>query len=393
VALLALLLSAAGCNSVADPRTATLRTGFDTLDGSLTVWPARGELAGDAATTNAVTAAVRDWRSPIDDRVYLPSSGILWSGRVEGTPLALVAAEVPGESASWLLQLSWEPGSSGYAVGRAVEYTDPGYLVYADLLPVQLGDARHYLTSARVQRLTGPDGADVPLRDGLSDAVPVESCRAATLTVTLRETESLPQGRKADRLLDFGTGISDPAYPLVGDASGAGAKALSGLDTCALAAGDGAFGAIARRVGGRSAPQAVAASWPMEEIRHLPLGTVTLDGVAAGRFEQLYWETATGTVTALVYRPADDTAAVVSTPDRAAPLQLYEITLGGRKLVALAWQPEEEKQASVSTPTETERLLERDGLLVVPAPTGKDKTYGLATEDTTHYRSVGDNKN
>ena len=39
---------------------------------------------------------------------YLPSSGILFSGRVDGAPLALVAADVPGESASWLLQLTGE---------------------------------------------------------------------------------------------------------------------------------------------------------------------------------------------------------------------------------------------------------------------------------------------
>ena len=39
---------------------------------------------------------------------------------------------------------------------RATEYTDPGYLVYSDVLPVQTAAGRRYLTSARVQRLLGP---------------------------------------------------------------------------------------------------------------------------------------------------------------------------------------------------------------------------------------------
>ena len=101
---------------------------------------------------------------------------------------------MPGESASWLLQLTGSPARPD-AVDRAIEYTDPGYLVYSDVLPVQLGDGRRYLVSARVQRLLGPDGTDVPLhrradRAGRRAGLPGR----ATVTATLRATESLPQG-------------------------------------------------------------------------------------------------------------------------------------------------------------------------------------------------------
>ena len=50
------------------------------------VWPPRGNLAGDASATAAVTDAVRGWRSPVDDRAHLPSSGILFSGRGRRRP-------------------------------------------------------------------------------------------------------------------------------------------------------------------------------------------------------------------------------------------------------------------------------------------------------------------
>ena len=77
---------------------------------------------------------------------------------------------------------------------------------------------------------------------------------------TLRATESLPKGKATDRLLDLGTGITDPRYPLVGDETGSGRRALDGLDTCALAAKTGPFGSILRRSGERNKPESVPAS-------------------------------------------------------------------------------------------------------------------------------------
>ncbi|GAB3956452.1 hypothetical protein GCM10027614_68710 [Micromonospora vulcania] len=190
--LLSALLTATACGPVADRKPQDLRVGYDSLDGSLTVWPPRGDLAGDATVTAAVTVAVRDWRSPADDRAHLPSSGILWSGRVDGTPVALVAADVPGESSSWLLQLT--RNGDRYAVSRATEYTDPGYLVYSDVLPVQTANGRRYLVSARVQQLLGPEGRALNVADGLTVPVAVPACTAVGVTATLRATESLPWG-------------------------------------------------------------------------------------------------------------------------------------------------------------------------------------------------------
>ena len=63
---------------------------------------------------------------------------------------------------------------------QAIEYTDPGYLVYSDVLPVQLAAGRRYLASARVQRLVGPGRRGrCRSRDGLSAAVAGRSCRPA----------------------------------------------------------------------------------------------------------------------------------------------------------------------------------------------------------------------
>ncbi|WP_247676013.1 hypothetical protein, partial [Micromonospora sp. M51] len=262
--MLSALLASTACGPVAERKPQDLRVGYDSLDGALTVWPPRGDLSGDAAATAAVTAAVRDWRSPADDRAHLPSSGILFSGRVDGAPVALVAADVPGESASWLLQLTRE--GDRYEVTRAAEYTDPGYLVYSDVLPVQTTGGRRYLVSARVQTLLGPQDRALTIADGLSAPVDVPSCTAVGVTATLRTTESLPRGRAADRLLDLGTGTVDPRYPLVRDESGTGRRALTGLDTCALAGDRGPFGSIPRRVGDRDAPRSVPTSWPMAKL-------------------------------------------------------------------------------------------------------------------------------
>src|SRR6185312_4402091 len=113
-------------------------------------------------------------------RAHLPSSGILFSGRVDGAPVALVAADVPGESASWLLQLAGDGGR--YAIARATEYTDPGYLVYSDVLPVQTAGGRRYLVSARVQQLLGPQGRALTVADGLSAPVDVPACTAVGVT-------------------------------------------------------------------------------------------------------------------------------------------------------------------------------------------------------------------
>ncbi|CCH16785.1 hypothetical protein [Micromonospora lupini] len=381
--LLTALLTATACGPVAERAPRDLRVGYDSLDGTLAVWPPRGDLAGDAAATAAVTRAVRDWRSPADDRAHLPSSGILFSGRVDGAPVALVAADVPGESASWLLQLTGDGGR--YAIARATEYTDPGYLVYSDVLPVQTAGGRRYLVSARVQQLLGPQGRALTVADGLSAPVDVPACTAVAVTATLRATESLPRGRAADRLLDLGTGTTDPRYPLVRDESGAGRRALTGLDTCVLAGERGPFGSIPRRIGDRDAPKSVPTSWPMAKLSVRSLGEVALGGGEPAELQQLSWDTDAGTMTAVVYRPADGSTPVVSPADRATPLQTYQLPVPGQPLVVLSWRAT--RDSSLSVPPGTPLLVERPGLVVVPEP-ARTQTYSLANTDKTHYRSV-----
>ncbi|MGK5443030.1 hypothetical protein ACSNN7_14610 [Micromonospora sp. URMC 105] len=383
-ALLTMVLAVTACGPVADRSTRELRVGYDSLDGTLPVWPPRGSLAGDAAATRAVTEAVRAWRSPIDDRAHLPSSGILFSGEVDGTRLALVAADVPGEGASWLLQLTGDGGR--YTVTRASEYTDPGYLAYADVLPVQLAEGRRYLTSGRVERLLGPDGRALVRTDGLSRPVAVPACAAVPVTATLRATESLPRGRAAERLLDLGTATVDPRYPLVRDETGSGRRALDGLDTCVLADERGPFGSMPRRIGDRDAPRSTPESWPMEKVTVRAIGEMALGGGDPGDLEQLTWETDAGPMTAVVYRPADGGEPVVSPADRSNPLQTYVLPVPGQPLVVLTWRGN--RDASLSTPPGTPRLVDRPGLAVVPMPAAK-QTFSLAGAEKTYYRSVG----
>ncbi|WP_091201886.1 hypothetical protein [Micromonospora narathiwatensis] len=383
IALLA-LLAAAGCGPVAGRQPAALRAGHDSLDGPLTVWPARGSLAGDAATTATITAAVRDWRSPVGDRARLPSSGILFAGQVAGGPLALVAADVPGESASWLLQLGRD--GDRWRVTQATEYTDPGYLVYSDVLPVQLPDGRRYLTSARVERLLGPDGRALTSADGLTEPVAVPACQAVELTATLRPTRSLPRGRAADRILDLGTATAAPRYPLVPDETGSGKRALAGLDTCVLAGDTGPFGSVPRRSGDREAPRSVPASWPMAKIAVRSLGAVALHGGEPGDLEQLSWESATGTMTAVVYRPADGGAPIVSPADRSTTLQAYRLPVPGQALAVLSWRTN--RDASFAAPPTTSLLVEKPGLVVLPQP-DRMQTFSLAGTEKTWYRSLG----
>ncbi|GAB3080115.1 hypothetical protein GCM10027186_42940 [Micromonospora schwarzwaldensis] len=381
-ALAALALATAGCGPVTERQPADLRVGYDSLDGTLAVWPPRGSLARDAATTAAITAAVRDWRSPVDDRAHLPSSGILFSGEVAGVPLALVAADVPGESASWLLQLDRD--GQRWRVAHATEYTEPGYLVYADVLPVRQPTGRRYLTSARVERLLGPDGRTVPGTDGVTEPVAVPPCRAVELTATLRPTPSLPRGRAADRVLDLGTATEAPRYPLVRDETGAGRRALTGLDTCALAAERGPFGSVPRRLGDREAPRSTPESWPMAKIATRSLGEVALGGGEPGDLEQLSWESPSGTMTAVLYRPADGGTPVVSPADRSTTLQAYPLPVPGQPLAVLTWRT---RDASFAAPPGTTRLVDRPGLVVVEQTDAK-QTFSLAGTEKTWYRSL-----
>ncbi|GAB3145295.1 hypothetical protein GCM10027290_24930 [Micromonospora sonneratiae] len=379
---LTLGLFAAGCGPIAERQTPTLRTGYDTLDGTLQVWPARGGLMADAGATAAVTEAVRNWRSPIDDRVHLPSSGILWLGEVDGAPLALVAASVPGEAASWLLQLTRK--GTGFEVSRSAQYTDPGYLVYSDVLPVQLPTGRRYLTSTRVQRLVGPENKALTITDGLTAPVEVPTCTAVPLTATLITTESLPNG-KSDRLLDLGTAVDSPRYPLVGDDSGSGRRVLEGLDTCTLTAKTGPFGSIPQRRGDREEPNSVPESWPIDRIATRSLGTISLPGEKPGQLDQLTWHTDAGNMSAVIFRPAEGTP-VVSVADRLDPLQSYPLAVGDRQLVVLTWKAGSE--STLSVPPETPLLVDNAGLAVVPRPATAE-TVSLATPDKTYYRSIG----
>ncbi|WP_089153829.1 hypothetical protein [Micromonospora sp. NBS 11-29] len=382
-ALAALLLATAGCGPVADRQPADLRVGYDSLDGSLAVWPPRGSLARDSAATAAITEAVREWRSPVDDRAHVPSSGILFSGQVGGaTPLALVAADVPGDGASWLLQLDRD--GQRWRVSHATEYTDPGYLVYSDVLPVRQPTGRRYLTSARVERLLGPDGKLVTGADGVTEPVAVPACRAVELTATLRPTPSLPRGRAADRVLDLGTDTEAPRYPLVRDETGAGRRALTGLDTCVLAGERGPFGSLPRRIGDRAAPRATPESWPMAKIATRSLGEVALGGGDPGELEQLTWDSPSGTMTAVLYRPADGGTPVVSPADRSTTLQAYHLPVAGQPLAVLTWRT---RDASFAAPPGTTRLVDRPGLVVVEQ-TDARQTFSLAGTEKTWYRSL-----
>ena len=56
--VLALALLTGGCGAVPEEPPVALRAGYDSLDGSLRVWPARGNLA--EASSEAGTAS---WRS------------------------------------------------------------------------------------------------------------------------------------------------------------------------------------------------------------------------------------------------------------------------------------------------------------------------------------------
>ena len=381
-ALAALLLVTAGCGPISDRKPADLRVGYDSLDGSLAVWPPRGSLAGDAAATAAITTAVRDWRSPVDDRAHMPTSGILFSGQVAGSALALVAADVPGDGASWLLQLDRD--GQRWRVAHATEYTDPGYLVYSDVLPVRDPDGRRYLTSARVERLLGPDGKAVATTDGVTEPVPVPACRAVELTAALRPTTSLPRGKATDRVLDLGTATEAPRYPLVRDDTGAGKRALTGLDTCVLAGERGPFGSVPRRIGDRDAPRSAPESWPMAKIATRSLGSVALGDGEPGELEQLSWDSPSGTMTAVVYRPADGGTPVVSPADRSTTLQAYHLPMPGRPLAVLSWRTGE---VSFSAPPGTTRLVDRPGLVVVEH-TDQRQTFSLAGTEKTWYRSL-----
>ncbi|MGX1614232.1 hypothetical protein ACWIF8_10085 [Micromonospora chalcea] len=381
-ALAALLLVTAGCGPISDRKPADLRVGYDSLDGSLAVWPPRGSLAGDPAATAAITTAVREWRSPVDDRAHVPTSGILFSGQVAGSALALVAADVPGDAASWLLQLDRD--GQRWRVVQATEYTDPGYLVYSDVLPVRDPDGRRYLTSARVERLLGPDGKAVASTDGVTEPIPVPACQAVELTAALRPTASLPRGRATDRVLDLGTATETPRYPLVRDETGAGKRALTGLDTCVLAGERGPFGSVPRRIGDREAPSSAPESWPMAKIATRSLGSVALGDGEPGELEQLSWDSASGTMTAVVYRPADGGTPVVSPADRSTTLQAYHLPMPGRPLAVLSWRT---RDVSFSAPPGTTRLVDRPGLVVVEH-TDQRQTFSLADTEKTWYRSL-----
>ncbi|HEX5595646.1 MAG TPA: hypothetical protein VFX61_06425 [Micromonosporaceae bacterium] len=382
--LLALLLTAGalGCEQVRPRSPETLSAGVDTRDGNLQVWPARGRLANDPQAKDQVTVAVDRWRTPSDDRAHLPSSGILWLGEVDGDPLALVAASVPGGRASWLLQLSGR--NSGFEVTRAAEYTDPGYLVYADVLPVHLPTGRRYLTSARVQQLRGPGGDELRLDDGLSARADVPGCKAVTVSAALQSTAALPKGRPNERFIDLGTAIADPLYPLVRDDSGSGAKALAELDTCQLSAKTGPFGSLPRRDATGDVIESVPMSWPLDRISARSLGKLTVGQGPPARLEQLEWLTDAGSMSAIVYRPSSG-PPVLSRADRANALQRYVVPVKPRPLVVLAWQPGPD--TTLSLPPTAKPLLEQDGLVVLPRASGK-QSYSLSSPHKTHYRSA-----
>lgn len=384
-AAVALALLVGGCGTLPKEPPVALRVGYDTLDGTLPVWPSRGALAGDPQATTAVAKAVDEWRSPVEDRVHLPSSGILWLGEVDDDRLALVAADVPGEAASWLLQLTGD--NTDFQVDLAVEYTDPGYLVYSDVLPVQLPTGRRYLVSARVDRLLGPDRRPLTVTDGLTGPVGVPACSAVTVTARLRPSESLPSGKAADRIIDLGTDTVGPRYPLITDDTGSAASALARLDTCGLSANTGPFGSIPHRVHGRAHPGSVPASWPIDQVTAKTLAEAELDGSGRpSKLEQLSWRTDDGMMTAVMVRPADG-PPVVSAADRVEPLQVYVLPLP-RPVVVLVWR--DSPESSLVLPPDTTRLVDRPGLVVLDKPARRQPVSLIASDETTQ-RSIGGN--
>lgn len=381
---LALVPAVSGCEVITEASSpATLRLGYDTRDGDLEVWPPRGPRFEDTEAAGRVSAAVEAWRSPGGDRVHLASSGILWLGDVDGETLAVVAANVPGGAAAWLLQLSGN--DTGFEIDRTAEYADPGYLVYSDVLPLHLPSGRRYLTSTRVERLTGPDGAEIKITDGLSDPVEVPECGATSVTASLRPTASLPEGNPAERLIDLGTGLPDGRYPLVRDESESGVAALVGLDTCSLAKRTGPFGSIPRRNAAGEVIDDLPLSWPLDRISARSLGEFTLRGSPA-RLDLIEWQTVDGGMSAVAIRPRGG-PPVMSPADRGETLSRYIVRLDGQPHVVLVWRPDGE--ARLSIPAGTTPLVDRPGLVIVPKPAGK-QTYTLHTPYQSHEREVTD---
>lgn len=374
----------AACGANPEPASDELPVGHYTLDGQLQVWPARGGLATDRGVRATVTAAVDDWRTPAGDRPRLRTSGILWLGEVDGRTLALVAADVPVYGASWLLQLAGTPDD--LSVTGAAQYTDPGYLVYSDLLPVRLGNTTRYLASARVEQVTGPDGQPVPGRDGLTDPVDVPRCQAAPLALRLRSTQTLPSGEPAARLLDLGAGVEQPRYPVVPDSDGRGATALKDLDTCALAGEQVAFGSIqpSPPTGDDDHVQ-VPTSWPIESIYQVKLAEFSSGPLGAGRFDRLTWRSQEGTTYAAVFRPANG-SPVVSKADRVAAIQAYEMTINGTEYVVLSWDDEND-DAVLQLPEGVRAVQQSRGLAVVEKADRK-QTYRVSVGGKLETRVV-----
>lgn len=123
----------------------------------------------------------------------------------------------------------------------------------------------------------------------------------------------------------------------------------------------------------------------MAKISVRSLGSISLGGGEPGELEQLTWESATGTMTAVVYRPSGGGAPVVSPADRSTTLQAYYLPVPGQPLAVLSWRG---RDASFAAPPGTTRLVDRPGLVVVAQPDRK-QTFSLAGTEKTWYRSVG----
>jgi hypothetical protein len=371
-----------GCGPHALPPVDSLSVGHQTLDGKMQVWPPRGSLASDQRARAAVANAVNAWRTPAGDRPRLKTSGILWLGELDGRVVSLVAADIPVNGASWLLQL--DGPVDNIKISSATQYTNPGYLVYSDVLPVRLGAATRYLTSARVDELTGADGQVVALRDGMSDEVNVPRCQSATVTARLKATESLPRGQEADRLLDLGTAVEQPRYPLVGDDKGTGATALKDMDTCVLAGRTSAFGSVmpTAKEGGKH--NKVPSSWPIASISQKSLGEIRSGPFPGARLERLTWQAAGGRMHAVVFRPPEG-APVVSTGDRNQAMQAYRITIQGSELLVLSWDGSEDSPPQL--PDGVTPIVEQPGFAIVPKPNGK-VTYRVTVDGTQLSRTI-----
>ncbi len=363
--LIASLAGTAACTPGNAPSERALTAGHPTLDGSARVWPARGSLAKDSATIADVDRAVRAWHTPQGNKARIYTSAIVWLGDVDGRVLGLVAADVPGANDSWLLHVTGRQGS--LSVTKGTKSTDPGALVYSDVLPVRIENGTRYLTSTRVETLT-VGTKTVPVTDGLSAPVTIPACTPTVLTVTRVATQTLPAAGTTVRLLDLGSDVQEPRYPLITDRDGVASKIFSTIPVCQFGSAKGPFTVALTTSRTHGVPNTVV-SWPIGDmsIRH-PAEAITF-GNTTGTLEIIDWRSATGLMSTAVWRTPQ--GVTLSMADRGQPSQAFTVTVGEGQFLAVTWDANSEEEPLL--PADATLLLSRPGLKVIPAPAAGTK--------------------